>query len=141
MAEQVDARDLGSRLERGGGSIPSKGTKFKVRLIMLSEHFVDATDDTYEKELVVDEPVFVKFGAEWCGPCKGIAPILEELAIEYAGKVKFINVDIDKTEIAQKYAIRGVPTMLFIKDGQVVNTIVGSQSKSRIQLALDTLLA
>ncbi len=108
---------------------------------MSSEHFVDATDENYEKELVVNEPVFVKFSAEWCGPCKMIAPVLEELAVEYEGKVKFINVDIDKTSIASKYAIRGVPTMLFIKDGQVVNTIVGSQTKSRVQLALDTLLA
>jgi len=108
---------------------------------MSSEHFVDATDESYEKDLVVNEPVFVKFSAEWCGPCKAMTPILEELATEYAGKVKFINVDIDKSTIAQKYAIRGVPTMLFIKDGAVVNTIVGSQTKSRVQLALDTLLA
>lgn len=109
---------------------------------MSSEHFVEATDGGYARELVVPEPVFVKFSAEWCGPCKNMIPILDELAVEYAGKIKFINVDIDKTSsIAPKYAIRGVPTMLFIKDGQVVNTIVGSQSKSRVQLALDTLLA
>lgn len=108
---------------------------------MSSEHFVEATDETYETELVVNEPVLVKFSAEWCGPCKTMAPVLEELAIEYAGKIKFINVDIDKTTIAPKYAIRGVPTILLIKDGQVVNTIVGSQSKNRVQLALDTLLS
>lgn len=109
---------------------------------MSSEHFVEASDENYAAELVVNEPVFVKFGAEWCGPCKSIQPVLDELAVEYAGKIKFINVDIDKTStIAQKYSVRGVPTMLFVKDGQVVNTIVGAQSKSRIQLALDTLLA
>lgn len=108
---------------------------------MSSEHFVDATDENYEKELVVDEPVFVKVGAAWCGPCSGMQPMLDELAKEYEGKIKFINVDIDTTSIAAKYSIRGVPTMLFIKDGQVMNTIVGSQTKSRVQLALDTLLA
>lgn len=109
---------------------------------MSSEHFVEATDESYAKDLVVPEPVFVKFGAEWCGPCKSIQPFLDELAVEYAGKIKFVNVDIDKTStIAQKYSIRGVPTMLFIKDGSVVNTIVGAQTKSRIQLALDTLLS
>lgn len=108
---------------------------------MSSEHFVESTDESYEKDLVVNEPVFVKFSAEWCGPCKGMAMLLEELATEYVGKIKFINVDIDKTTIASKYAIRGVPTMLLIKDGAVVNTIVGSQTKSRVQLALDTLLS
>lgn len=108
---------------------------------MSSEHFVEATDESYAKDLVVPEPVFVKFGAEWCGPCKSLQPILDELATEYADKIKFINVDIDKTTIAAQYNIRGVPTMLFLKDGQVINTIVGAQSKSRIQLALNTLIA
>ena len=109
---------------------------------MSSEHFVEATDESYEKELIVNEPVLVKFTADWCGPCKTLQPTLDELATEYAGKVKFIVVDIDKTStIAPKYAIRGIPTMLFIKDGQVVNTLVGALAKSRIQLALDTLLA
>lgn len=102
---------------------------------------VQATDESYEKELVVAEPVFVKFGATWCGPCTAIKPMIEELAEEYAGRIKFIEVDIDTTSIASKYMVRGVPTMLFIKDGHVVNTIVGAQTKNRVQLALDTLLA
>lgn len=109
---------------------------------MSNEHFVEVTDETYEKELVVNEPVLVKFSATWCGPCKTLAPILDELASEYIGRIKFINVDIDKTSsIAPKYGIRAVPTILFIKDGHVLNTLVGSQTRSRVQLALDTLLS
>lgn len=109
---------------------------------MSNEHIVNVTDESYERELVVNEPVFVKFSAEWCGPCKAMQPILDELAAEYVGKIKFLNVDIDQCPtIPQKYAVRGIPTMLFIKDGHVVNTIVGLQTKSRVQLALDTLLS
>lgn len=105
-------------------------------------NFVQATDESFAKDLIVAEPVFVKFSAEWCGPCKSLAPALNELAEEYAGRIKFIEVDIDKaSQIPQQYGIRGVPTMLLMKEGQVVNTIVGAQTKSRIQLALDTLLA
>lgn len=117
------------------------GTKIE-KEFMTSTYFVEATDENYEKELIVNQPVVVKFGASWCQPCKGLQPTLDDLATEYGDKIKFINVDIDNAStIPQKYSIRGVPTILFIKDGAVVNTLVGSQTKSRIQLALDTLLA
>lgn len=101
---------------------------------------INTTDATFDQDIVSDTPVLVKFGAEWCGPCKSIAPLLEELSKDYDGKVKFLSVDIDGTSIAQKFNIRGVPTILIFKGGEVVNTIVGAQPKGRLQLAIDTAL-
>jgi len=101
---------------------------------------ISSTDATFDQDIVSDTPVVVKFGATWCGPCKMIEPILHELEEQYTGKVKFLAVDIDSTTIAQKFNIRGVPTMLFFKGGEVVNTIVGAQTKGRLQLAVDSVL-
>lgn len=102
---------------------------------------IKSTDESFAQDISGDLPVLVKFGAEWCGPCKSLAPILESLATEYASKLNFVSVDIDGTSIAQKFNIRGVPTILLFKNGEVVNTIVGVQPKSRLQLAIDALVA
>ncbi len=102
---------------------------------------IEATDETFDQELVSDIPVIVDFWAEWCGPCKSLAPIFQELASEYEGKAKFVKVNTDETTVAAKFNIRGIPTILFFKDGHVVNTIVGSQTKGRLQLAIETVLA
>ena len=99
-----------------------------------------ATDSSFQNEIQSSIPVLVKFGADaWCQPCKQIQPILEELEQEYAGKVKFIHVDIDETSIAQQYGIRGVPTILYLKNGEVVDTTVGAQSKLNIKSKIDSL--
>lgn len=100
-----------------------------------------ATDATFDEQLVSDIPVLVKFGAEWCGPCKVMEAILPDLTIEYEGKIKFVTVDIDSTTVASKFGIRGIPTVLIFKNGGVVNTLVGGQQKGRLQLAIDTVLA
>ncbi len=72
----------------------------------------------------------VDFWAEWCGPCKMVAPVLEEMAEEYAGKVSFFKLDVDTNrETAQRYNIRSIPTLMFFKDGKVVETIIGVRSK------------
>ena len=102
---------------------------------------INATDSTFEQELVSDIPVVVDFWAEWCGPCKSLTPIFEDLAKTYEGKAKFVKVNTDDTTIAAKYNIRGIPTVLIFKSGQVVNTIVGANSKGRYQLAIDATLA
>lgn len=102
---------------------------------------ISATDETFDKELAVEQPVLVKFGAPWCSPCLGLQPVLEELATEYKDKMKFLSVDIDSTTIASRFGIRGIPTILIFKNSEVVNTIVGGQQKSRYQLAIDTVLA
>lgn len=100
------------------------------------------SEENFDKELESAIPVLVKFGAEWCGPCKQIAPVLEELSSEYADRIKFLSVDIDEAPaIAPRFGIRGVPTILIFRDGQVINTLVGNQAKGRLQLAIDTVLA
>ncbi len=80
-----------------------------------------------------DVPVVVDFFATWCGPCKMIAPIFEELAAEYNGKAKFVKVDIDESpELAANYKVRGVPTLMVFKGGEIKSTMVGAQPKAKI---------
>jgi thioredoxin 1 len=80
-----------------------------------------------------DKPVIVDFWAEWCGPCKALAPILDEIDSEMSGKAKVVKVNVDEAgELAQKYGIRGIPTLIFFKDGEVKSTLVGNQPKAEI---------
>ena len=102
---------------------------------------IEATDTSFDTELASDVPVVVDFWAPWCGPCKSMAPAFEELAREYEGKAKFIKVNTDDTTVASKFHIRGIPTVLIFKHGEVINTIVGAQSKGRLQLAIDAALS
>ena len=104
---------------------------------------VEVTDSTWESEVIgSDTPVVVDFWAVWCGPCRMIAPLVEELATEYEGKVKFskLNVD-DNPEISMKYGIRSIPTLLVFKDGQPVDQIVGAVPKKELQKRVDAVLA
>ncbi|HTY23669.1 MAG TPA: thioredoxin [Desulfomonilaceae bacterium] len=97
------------------------------------------TDGDFEQEVLKsDLPALVDFWATWCGPCRTVGPIVEELATEYEGKVKVakLNVD-DNKETPAKYGIRGIPTLILFKNGQVVDQIVGAVPKSRIKELLD----
>lgn len=86
-------------------------------------------------------PVFVDFWAEWCAPCRRLAPIVEELSNEYAGKVKFCKVNVEEeSELAQRFGIRSIPTMIIFKDGKPVNQLIGLQPKSEILKVLDQLI-
>jgi len=98
------------------------------------------SDDTFEAEVInSDVPVLVDYWAEWCGPCKVIAPVLEEIASEYDGKMKICKLDIDANEqTPPKYGIRGIPTLMLFKNGAVEATKVGALSKSQLTAFLDS---
>ncbi|TDQ83439.1 thioredoxin [Dongia mobilis] len=92
------------------------------------------SDASFEADVLKSsEPVLVDFWAEWCGPCKAIAPVLEEIAQEMGGKLKIVKVDIDRNaQTPKKYGIRGVPTLMLFKDGQVAATKVGAEPKRKL---------
>ena len=102
-------------------------------------HVSDASFDT--DVLQADGPVLVDFWAEWCGPCKMIAPVLEELADEYQGKLKVCKMDVDaNTQTAPKYGIRGIPTLIVFNNGAVAGTKVGAVSKSQLSAFVDSVV-
>ena len=106
-------------------------------------HPIVITDDTFEAEVIKSElPVLVDFWADWCAPCKMIAPIVEELANEMDGKVKFAKLDVDANpKTATNYGIRGIPTMLIFNNGQPVDQVVGAVAKSALKSRIDEALA
>jgi thioredoxin 1 len=101
------------------------------------------TDDNFQKEVLeATEPVLVDFGAAWCGPCRTLEPVVEELATEYAGRVKVAKLDADAhPKTVAEYSIRGLPTLLFFKDGKVQDTLVGAARKGQLAEKLDKVLA
>ncbi|OQX39234.1 MAG: thioredoxin [Oceanospirillales bacterium LUC14_002_19_P2] len=104
---------------------------------------VNITDATFEEQVLKAEmPVLVDYWAEWCGPCKMIAPVLEEIAAEYDGKLKLCKLNIDENEAtAPKYGVRGIPTLMLFRNGAVEATKVGALSKSQLTAFLDSNLA
>ena len=106
----------------------------------MSEKILYLTDDTFEVEVLKSStPVLVDYWAEWCGPCKMIAPILDEIASEYTGKIKVAKLNIDDNpQTPPKYGIRGIPTLMLFKDGNVEATKVGALSKSQLTAFIDS---
>ncbi|HLG21268.1 MAG TPA: thioredoxin [Candidatus Manganitrophaceae bacterium] len=104
---------------------------------------VQVTSQTWEKEVLKSsDAVMVDFWAAWCGPCRMIAPTIEELADEYAGKLKVCKLNTDENpDVAGRYQIMGIPTLLFFKDGKLVDKIVGAASKKQFKDKIDSLLA
>jgi thioredoxin 1 len=98
------------------------------------------TDASFEQEVLQSQtPVLVDYWADWCGPCKMIAPILDELARDYDGKLKVVKMDTDKnTDVPVKYGVRGIPTLMLFKNGNVEATKVGALSKSQLAAFIDS---
>ena len=103
----------------------------------------EVTDTSFEQEVLqADKPVLVDFWAPWCGPCRMVAPIVEELADEYDGKVEFVKLNTDDNpNTAIKYGVRSIPTLLVFKEGQPVGEIVGFRPKSDLKQRLDAVVA
>jgi thioredoxin 1 len=101
------------------------------------------TDENFETEVKKsDVPVLVDFGAEWCGPCRALAPIVEELATEFHGRLKVGTVDIDRARgVASQFGIMSVPTLLFFKGGRQVDKVVGLQRKTALKALIEKVLA
>ena len=106
----------------------------------MSDNIVYTSDDGFDADVLgADKPVLVDYWAEWCGPCKMIAPILDEIADEYSDRLKICKLDIDANQATPpKYGIRGIPTLMLFKNGELEATKVGALSKSQLQAFLDS---
>ena len=108
----------------------------------MSENIHEFTDQSFDTDVVqADIPVLIDFWAVWCGPCKAIAPTIEEIAGDYAGKVKVGKLNVDQNQnTAMQYGVRSIPTLLIMNSGEVVSQIVGAVPKENITKALDEIL-
>lgn len=106
----------------------------------MSDSIVHVTDDSFEEEVLKSaQPVLVDYWAEWCGPCKMIAPVLDDIAVEYSGRVKVAKLNIDDNpNTPPRYGIRGIPTLMLFRGGEVEATKVGAVSKSQLTAFIDS---
>jgi thioredoxin 1 len=106
----------------------------------MSDNITHVSDASFDADVLKSStPVLVDFWAEWCGPCKMIAPVLEEVALSHAGRIKIAKVDVDDNrEIAAKYGIRGIPTLMIFKNGELAAQKVGALSKAQLTAFVDS---
>lgn len=109
---------------------------------MAGDHVIQLTDADFETQVLkADVPVLVDFWASWCAPCKAIAPLIEELAASYAGKVRVCKVNVDENPATPgKYGVRGIPTLILFKNGKVVDQLVGAVPKNQLESLLQKAL-
>ena len=101
----------------------------------------NVTNENAKEFMATELPIVLDFGAAWCGPCKQLAPIIDELSEEYAGRIAVGKCDIEECDdLTMEYGIRNVPTVIFIKDGKIVDRFVGSKSKGEVKAKFDALL-
>ena len=105
----------------------------------MSDRIIHVTDESFEQEVLnASHPVLVDYWADWCGPCKMIAPVLDEIAEEYEGKIRIAKLNIDQNpDVPPRYGIRGIPTLMLFKKGEVEATKVGAVSKSQLTAFID----
>ena len=105
----------------------------------MAENILNVNDDSFDEDVLnSDTPVLIDYWAEWCGPCKMIAPVLDEIAKDYEGKLKVCKLNIDENpDTPQKYGVRSIPTLLLFKDGEVVESTVGVAGKEQLAALLD----
>ena len=108
----------------------------------MAENVIEFNDQNFDSDVLkADKPVLVDFWAVWCGPCKAIAPIVEEIANDFSGKVKVGKIDVDNNnQVAMKYGIRSIPTLLLFKGGEVVDQVIGNVGKESIESMLNKAL-
>ena len=108
----------------------------------MGENVIEIEDSSFDTEILQsDKPALVDFWAPWCGPCKAISPVINDLAGEFGDKVKFTKCNVDDNPVTPgKYGIKAIPTLIFFKDGQVVEQITGMVAKSKLEEALNKLL-
>ncbi len=106
----------------------------------MSEKILHITDDTFEQEVLQSQtPVLVDYWAEWCGPCKMIAPVLDQIASDYAGRLKVAKLNIDENQVTPpKYTVRGIPTLMLFKNGTLEAQKVGALSKTQLAAFIDS---
>ncbi len=108
----------------------------------MAENIVQISDDTFDSEVLKSSvPVLIDFWAPWCGPCRAIAPIVDQLATEYAGKLKIVKMNVDDNpRTPANYGVRGIPNLILFKDGQVQQQIVGAVPKAHLVKAISTVV-